>query len=69
MIVSKATLFPSKADCCGDPWAPVTTKETSVTRVFRNGAWKRSKQIHHARGEERFWHWSDQAITFPDRIS
>ncbi len=24
---------------------------------------KRAKKVHHAKGSERFWHWSDQNVT------
>lgn len=62
-------LFPSRFNCCGAD----VTKESSVSVEVR-GKWNglmgkeskvlwgriRAKRIFHRRGEEYFWHWSDQ---------
>lgn len=50
-------LWPSKK-CCGAD----KTFETTVISMPRGNPprIKRAKQIHHVKGEQRFWHWSDQ---------
>ena len=53
-------LYPTKP-CCGADH----TFQTSVIPAFRGRTrktqrWVRDVQIHHIKGEARFWHWKDQ---------
>lgn len=64
-------VYPSKLTCCGAD----KTSETAVQERMA-GTWNgvmgegaivtvrrvRAKQVFHRRGEERFWHWSDQEV-------
>lgn len=56
-------LYPHR-QCCD---ADVTMTTTMQTRMRGNPeVEKRAAKIHHLRGEDRFWHWSDQeVISYP----
>ena len=58
-------LWPSKKCCNAD-----RTFETAMLerRRGKTPQFKRAKQIHHIRGEERFWHWSDQTDAIEERL-
>lgn len=60
-------LFPSKATCCDAD----VTKETSMVSMRRGRPFtiKRAKQIHHARGDRRYWHWSDVEAVEPQEAT
>ena len=56
-------LYPSNAECCEAD----ETKESSV-QPRRVGALgnkvKRAKRIFHRRGDQAWWHWSDQDVAW-----
>jgi hypothetical protein len=54
--------FPTKKPpCCGADWVAVS----AVIEAYRGRPGRRrrvrSQMVTHGRGEERFWHWADQA--------
>jgi len=55
--------FYRSKQCCG---ADITA-ETAMMSAYRGSPpqRKRAKKIYHARGDERFWHWSDQVVVEP----
>jgi hypothetical protein len=46
--------------CCGAD--RTFTSAMRVRKNSRTGEIKRARMIMHIRGEERFWHWSDQEV-------